>query len=150
MNKFLIAIAIVSLAFGAFNTQAGLDTDQLTYTTLLTPAVSTINTGSPSCVVTGTVVDVSRLVGNGAIVVTLGPGYLGSTSYTGTVNIAMASTNASAAFTNITDYTASLTSTNVGKSVVIAVDRNALKQYLRAMYTSTNDIGTASAVFVTH
>lgn len=103
---------------------------------LKTPDGVTTNTGS--------YVDTINYKGTGCIVVSLGAGIQGSTSYTGTVYIQSAATSGGE-YANVAGKTATITGTDSGAVTVIPWEFGKGNRYLRAVFTTENDVGPVSA-----
>ena len=152
MKKLLVSILAMGLVGIA---HAGFDTYGLNYTTLLTPtAIGTNATAAEVLVVTnsatganGAAVDLSGLIGKGALVLSAGGN--------GTVSFALqqcATTNGT--FTTVTNAGAtSYTVTNGATPRVIAITPNALSRYVRTVVTAATTVvtnGNISAMIVSY
>lgn len=94
--------------------------------------------------ITGSSVDTINYKSFGCIVVSLGAGTLGATNYTAAVQIQSAAAS-TGTWANVSGKTATLTGSSAGAVTVIPYEFGKGHRYLRAVVTTTNDVGPVAA-----
>jgi len=94
--------------------------------------------GTAAISVTGDAVDTMPYQGTATIVVEYGAVKKGADGFSGTVQIQSATTSGGS-YTNVTGLSTTFTNT-AGGSAVIPYDTTGGKRYLKAVYTTTNDV----------
>jgi hypothetical protein len=94
-------------------------------------------------VVTGPTVDTINYKGAGVIAVQIGSPVLGATNYVGTAAI-QSSADGSTSWANVSGKTATVTGATGGRTA-IPWEFGAGNRYLRATFTTTNDVSSVSA-----
>jgi len=90
-------------------------------------------------VITGSAVATEKYKGFGTIVVSIGAPSLGATNFTGTVQIQSAAAS-TGTWANVSGKTATATGNAAGAVTEIPYEMGAGKPYIRAIFTTTNDV----------